>query len=438
MKTSDHDLTLRALDRLPAEETRELEAMLADDPRLAAELRATEDAMAAIWHAASPLVAAPAASFEEIQARLHPVRNRHLKAKVIGSTGWAAALALAAVLVGRQEKISPSPVVSQTTPVVLGQEVANPATPKTLVAPPIRRPGDAPQRKLRETVLALRQELRAARYGSVGPRIRVLRSPGTRGSAATSDPARALRDFLTAALTEDLARRTELPTTLTVETGWTPAAFAVLPVGSVVRHRSFPVEDFADYGLLRAANGDFYDPVTQLVWTQAEDGGGYLGEVAPVDQDLTAFEPAPAEPEPRNPRELSQKKPAETQAVKNEPNPKPAPSGYFVQGAEDEKSTLIIANLPTSDPGSQLTASVDGGATTFPLTDGAIVPGPDGIGFASFDVPASMLGNTSFGLGSRELSTSTSLGVRDVSITLVNVAGESTLILTTEPMVGGE
>ncbi len=432
MKTSHLDLTLRALDRLSPEEIRELESKLADDPHLAADLRATEDTIAAIWHAASPLVPAPSGSFREIQARLHPVRQRHFKGKAIAIGGWAAALALFAVLMERPQTARPSAVVSQEQPVAVGRESEMPAVPNT---PRTGWANDTPQRKLRETVLALQQELQATRSGSTGPRIRMLRPPATNDSAAASDPLRALRDLLTAALTEDLARRTELPTTLTVENGWTPAAFASLPVGSVVRHRSFPVEDFADYGLLTAANGDFYDPVTHLVWSPAEDGGGYLGKLAEISQDLTVFKAPSPDPAPGTSRKLPSEILAESlPVVDGNPLPTPDPSGYLVEGADAEESTLIIGNLPTTDPNSQLIASVDGGATTFPLTDGVIVPGLDGTGFASFNLPSSMMvgnlslsGNTSFSLDSRGLS-----------IIQVNSSGGSTLILTTNPAGDGE
>lgn len=407
MTTRDPHLTLRALDRLPPEDARELDSLLADDARLAAELRATEETISALWYAASPLLPAPAGSFEKIQARLHPLRQRHLKASAIAISGWAAALALVAVLMARQEPANPAALASNLPPAS--------AAPLPVVASKkasaARLGNDEPQRKLRETVLALQQNLRTARSESAGPRVRALRSPNASASAISDDPSRDLRDLISAALTENLARLTETPTTLTVETGWTPEAFAALPADSLIRHRSFPVENYFNFGLLRAENGDFYDPSTHLLWTPAADGGGYLGKLAAAGQDLTIFKLPPTGSLP--------------EVLGKTQNPDP--SGYLVQGAAAGEATLIIGNLPTTDPASQLLASVDGGATTFFLNNGVIMPGPQGLGFASFAMGDSL--NTINSLNS---------GTREMSIYQMASDGSTTLILTTEPDAGGE
>ncbi len=338
------------------------------------------------------------------------------------------------VLINRQQPEAPATVETQAPEIQPRQQA--PLPPASSVAPPVlnkRARNEDPQRKLRETVMALQQELRAARSNSAGPKIHVLRSPTASASAAASDPDRELRDLLTAALTEDLARRTEMPTSLIVETGWMPAAFAALPAGSVVRHRSFPVENFEDYGLLRAANGNFYDPVSHFLWTPAEDGGGYLGKRPPTNQDLTLFEAS--QPDSKH-REFPSEQSAKVSAVEIRSTPKPDPIGYVIQGATDEKMTVVIGNLPILKPATndnlpvtnpipQLTASLDGGLTTFPLTDGVIVPGAFGTGFASFNLPTSISANSSLGSDLRNL-------------TIYNTIGPTTVILTTSPQPGGD
>jgi hypothetical protein len=260
---------------------------------------------------------------------------------------------------------------------------------------------------LRETIRRLQESLVAARGKKTGPHIRELRPPGSVGHSLPDDQGRALLELLKTTLAENLARRTEAPVSLIVETGWLESAFAALPAGSVIRHRAFPEENFADFGLLSSPDGEFYDPVANLLWAPAPDGGGYLGHSAPADLDHSRFESIVAAPE-----KSSSPKPAESAS----------PSGYLVQSETGDGATVIIGNLPADGSVPQLVASTDGGVTTIPLTSSGFWPGLDGSGFGTFNIPNSIMGNT---------FTNTSVG--NFSISQLHPDGTSTVILTESP-----
>ncbi len=404
-------ITLRALDRLSPNEARELESELANNPALAAELRATEDAITAVWHAASPLRSAPPEALNFIHEKLHPVRNRPGLPFTLAALGWAAAVGLAFLLFIRPQTAPPIASTRETSspvPPFVSSPQGIPPRPETQ-AP-------RPDRQL-ETIRHLRQELVALRARKSGPRIRELRAPGDTASSLPGDRNRALIDLLTAALADNLARHSESPATLVVEEGWLGSDFADLPEDGVIRHRSFPAENFSDFGLLRSAEGDFYDPAAGLLWTPAQDGGGYLGRPAPGDLDLTHFGAAPDDSpivDPESPQTPSPEK--------------ASPSGYLVQSEKDGSATIIIGNLPIDGTVPELVASTDGGLTTSPLTSTGIWPGTNGTGFASFSTSTGMrnlghVGNTSANGGT----------LIDFSILQRKPDGTYTTILTDSP-----
>jgi hypothetical protein len=372
MNSSDRDLTLRALDRLPPAEARELDQWLADDPAAAASLRSLEDTITAVWLASSPLQPAPTNAFEGIRAQLHPARRRPSLFPALAALGWAAAIVLWVVRFARPDELSQ---IARGTPVVIPSSPADsPASPAALSeSPAVDNPAEA---QLRETIRRLQSSLAIARSRVSAPRIRELRAPGSAADPRADDHGSALLELLKTTLSETLARRTEIPTTLTIESGWLESTFAGLPADSVIRHRSFPEEYFADYGLLRSIDGEFYDPVAGLLWSPAPDGRGYLGRAAPAELDPSRFETHPAAP-----------------ATPHPPGLAPSPSGYLVQGGPDEESTLVIGNLPPEEPPAQLVASIDGGITTFPLTSTSYWPGADGSGFGTFSLPTSLGGD---------------------------------------------
>lgn len=396
MKSTDSSSALRSLDRLPPEEARDFESRLAGDPALAANLREWEDTVTAIWHAASPLVPAPAGSLDAVRAGLHPVRSRRGLGVFLAATGWAAALVLAILLMNRPQtrpiaKISSVPEKVALSPAPVGAPAARDSRHET-----------EPDGKLHETIRRLQSELAASHSRGAGPRIRELRPPGAAGRPG--DQARALNALLAAALAEHLARQSESPAALTVENGWLDSIFAALPPGSVIRHRSFPAENYGQYQLLRSDDGEFYDPASNLIWSPAEDGGGYLGHVAEAGFDHSAFQSADplSSPEPDPPLDKSS----------------PSPSGYLVQISDGGDATIIIGNLPLNGNLPQLVASTDGGRTTIPLSGSQVWPGGDGTGFASFSIPNSVI-NTSVNSG--------------FSILQPNENGTSTVILIGAP-----
>lgn len=366
-------ITLRALDRLSPNEAHELESELANNPALAAELRATEDTIAAVWHAASPLRSAPPEALNYIHGKLHPVRSRPGLPFTLAALGWAAAIVLAFLLFIRPQSAPPIASIKETPSPVPPSVSSPPGIPPR---PETQAP--QPDRQL-ETIRRLRQELVTLHAQRSGPRIRELRAPGDTAGSLPGDRNRALLDLLIAALADNLARHSESPATLVVEDGWLDSDFANLPEDGVIRHRSFPAENFADFGLLRSPQGDFYDPASGLLWALAEDGGGYLGRPAPGDLDLTLFDATPAVL-PKFDNESPQT-----------PSPqKSSPSGYLVQSEMEGNATIIIGNLPTNGTVPELVASTDGGRTTSPLISTGMWPGANGTGFASFSTGAGM------------------------------------------------
>lgn len=374
MKAISSDLTLHALGRLPASEAHELESKLAADPALASELRELEDRITEVWHAASPLLPAPAGCFEAVRARLHPVRHRPGLTAGLAAVGWAAAIALAATLLLK----NPPPTAGTTRP-----PATDPRTNPSILDAPADQPPPVPSQPdsnpQRSTIRRLQQELAIARQNGAGPRIHSLRPPGSRGNPPPADQARELNALLTSALAEHLARQSEVPSSLTVETGWLETLFAALPADALIRHRAFPVENFGDYGLLRSEDGDFYDPEAHMVWSPADDGGGYLGRVVAVDYNPVGFQAAPPE--------TPTKKPAV--------EPKAEPTGYLVQTGTGSDATVIIGNLPLTGETPQLVASTDGGQTTTSLSGGSLWLGANNTGFATFNLPNGLLGNFS-------------------------------------------
>ena len=404
-------ITLRALDRLPPAVAHDLDSELAQNPELSAELRATEDAIAAVWHAASPLRSAPPEALAAIHKKLHPVRSRPALPIALASLGWAAAIALAFVQFTRP---STSPAPATSAPTIAAENPTPEPSFQPLsrdIAPRPKRPRIEPDPQL-ETIRQLRHELIALRARKSGPRIRQLHAPGSPPSTNPDERNRALIELLTAALTNNLARHIETPATLVVEDGWLGADFANLPEDGIIRHRAFPADHFSDYGLLRSEDGSFYDPASGLLWTPAQDGGGYLGRVAPTDLDLAFFDatpPAPPIVDPASPAEikdnpsghLGQVAPTDHAVPSLDKSTPPAPpivapappaeikaspSGYLVQSEEGDSATIIIENLPNDGVTPQLFATTDGGLTTTPLIPTGIWTGSSNLSVGSFSV----------------------------------------------------
>lgn len=198
----------QALDRLPQAETHELDSELARSPELAAELRATEDAITSVWHAVSPLHPAPAGTLDSIHAKLHPVRSRPALPIVLAVLGWAAAITLALLLFSRPHEARPAVANNSNSP---DEPPSNTSTPDIPSRP--GKPLSDPDSQ-RDTIRRLREELATLRAQKSGPRIRELRAPGDTSRRQPSDRNRALLELLTAALGDNLARQSESPATL--------------------------------------------------------------------------------------------------------------------------------------------------------------------------------------------------------------------------------
>lgn len=417
MNSRHRDVTLHALSRLPAAATEELESALAADPDLAGELRSNEDAIAAIWQASAPLTSAPAGHYAGIREKI--ATRAVLKPRILpilATLGWAAALVMGAFLMLRPAVIRPIPTIGNArNPVQQPGRIddfgeARRSADRSVVP---RRAENSSKNRMEASLRLLQAELSAARRAARAPRVRELRAPGAArgmGGIDERDRDQEVGNLLREMLTENLARAGEAPSTLVVENGWIEQFFAALPEGALVRHRNFPADEFARFGLLRAESGDFYDPAAGLVWSPAADGGGFLGQRPAPGFDASGFSPGEMEPIPPV-----------------APSIKSAPSGFLVQSGsgENAEEMLVIGNLePQNGAPPELFASTDGGVTTVALSVNGYWPSQDGSLIGNFSVPITMSSNSA-GLSS--------LGSGPLTILRTDENGGTTVILTEAP-----
>ncbi|YCM47010.1 hypothetical protein V2O64_24520 (plasmid) [Verrucomicrobiaceae bacterium 227] len=340
-------IPLAALGKLTRQEQTSFETAMADNPDLATALREHEEIVAGLWQSASPLRTMPHSVWNEIKSEINPPSPVQFSAPGVSSwLGWAAALMVAAIwfLMSQNTPDEANPAVgSQALP--LGENTAKPDRSSRVVT---SRPDSSRQRQLFD----LREKLRTIRdadaASTASPRIVALRHPD---SPILDDPetrTQRLMDLLTMALHDDLQRINEEKVTLVIEEGW-PEAGLNLPREAVVRHRNFPVEQAEMLGLLVSEENHFYDPASSMLWMPAPDGGGFLGERAPEDLDLTQFQ-HPLEPEPQT---------METQIANLG-----VPEGYLISaGQAGESPTFILNNVNLASD----SFSVLQGGTVIPL-----------------------------------------------------------------------
>ena len=335
-----NDLPLAALGRLSKPEELELEAALAEDPQLAAELREHEEIIAGLWHSAAPLQTMPRSAWGELQERLHksktdiPITSPHFS-KWLGALGWAAALVLG-VFLWTEEKSTPQEH-AQAHEAGEGKTIT-----KTRIIDSNSGATEA-ERAVRERLKKVQEKLTTALAerdsATLASQVIELYPPGQSASDSPEIRSQRLLKLLTEALGQDLQRHDEEAVSLIIEEGWLDLALQTLPDDAKIRHRTFPAERFDDYGLLRSPEDEYFDPDSKFLWKPAPDGGGYLGSLAPENLDLSNFSNAPE--------------------IKESPDPSPSapllsdlsrPYGYLVRNEHGDSPSFVLNGInPSTD-----------------------------------------------------------------------------------------
>jgi hypothetical protein len=82
---------------------------------------------------------------------------------------------------------------------------------------------------------------------------------------------------------------TDDPVALVIERGWPLGGLAVPDENGLVRHRNFPETSWRELGMLRSANGEYFDPANRLIWSPDPEGRGFLGRTRTAADDLAGF-----------------------------------------------------------------------------------------------------------------------------------------------------
>ncbi|MEO5913832.1 MAG: hypothetical protein ABIS50_06340 [Luteolibacter sp.] len=356
MKPTDlADATARALDLLPPGDPAHPDPRLRRDPGLVDEARLTRETAADVWLAVSPLHVAPPDVLHAIMAEIDPpssvsAGNGRPLLRWLAVSGWAAAAVLAVFLWQRPEEKQPRTARS-------GQSVASSFShenpPETAPAPV------SPSRDSRRDRDILRLQTRLAEVRSVSnsntPRVMSLTAPG--GVRRTPEEARRrVQTILTNALRSALEVESGAPSdpsSLVIERGWLPGGVPVPGDGGVIRHRNFPEQNWQELGLLRSAEGEYYDSLGKTIWSADPDGRGFIGRKTNVEDDVARFTNAPAE-----------------EAIKPL-SPRTSPEGFIVENPTDRTIEVIIDQLPAPAEGTQhiiLATDSSGHAEEIPLS----------------------------------------------------------------------
>ena len=416
-----NDIPLAALGRLSKAEALELEAAIAEDPQLAAELREHEEIIAGLWHSAAPLQTMPRSAWGELQERLHkskmdtPETSPHFS-KWLGALGWAAALVLG-IFLWTGEKSTPRE----------SSQAIEPGEGKTITKTRIidSNPGATEaERAVRERLRKVQEKLTTALAerdsATLASQVIELYPPGESPVDSPEVRSQRLLKLLTEALGHNLQKLDEESVSLIIEEGWLNIALQSLPADATIRHRAFPIENFDDYELLRSPEGEFFDPSSNFIWKPAPDGGGYLGSLAPEDMDLSNFTNTPEIKEVEDPA------PTDTRLADL-----PQPSGYLVRNEHGDAPSFVLSGVnPTTDA-----ITIRQGSQTVGLEHPLLT-------FNASSAPLSATGNNI--QGSSSISGPQLLEISDFNnshiiwsepfeVIRTNAQGKPSVILTTEP-----
>lgn len=391
MKSEDMaDATARALDLLAPGDSARSGPRYVRDPRLAEEMRSTREAAAAVWLAVSPLEVAPPevlqAVLEEISPHTAPVGTTRRYLLWLAASGWAAAAVVAFLLwpksVPRDAQVADHPAsVPQTQR--LGQDLISPESAAESV-------------RVRREIGRLQERLAVVGRDAVRvPNVIGLRAPGAPRRTPEEMRAR-VQAILVGALRSALEAESGAPgdpADLVIERGW-----PVPPGDGIVRHRHFPESAWRDLGLLRSADGGYFDPAGETIWWPDADGKTFLGRKPTAGDDLAAFGLPPDLPD--------------YPVTK----PRAVPEGFVIQNPETGTAEVVIDQLPPPEPGMErfiVLTDAAGLATSFSVQNSAstqvnsstgtlVITLPSMNGLGNFQlIERSNLGPTSAGNGGR-------------------------------------
>lgn len=347
------DATARGLDLLPPGDAARSDPRLLRDPELAEEARLTRETAAAVWLAVSPLCVAPSDLLQTVMAEIHPLApatslkpRRYLTWLAV--SGWAAAAAIA-ISLWPQPLTTPAPSATKTT----AQE---PQARREIVekssAAPVPTPRDV---RLRGEVARLQKRLATLRDDSAHrtPRVMSLTAPGA-VRRTQEEAQQRVRTILTNALRSTLEAASASPSdpaSLVIERGWLPSGLTLPEDGGVIRHRHFPEQAWQELGLSRAANGDYYDASSNIVWSADPEGRGFIGRKITGDDEVARFT-------------------KESDPITAPPKTRAAPEGFIIENPVDHTTEIFVENLPELPAGKQLIVRLtdeDGRTTDIPL-----------------------------------------------------------------------
>ena len=349
MNPSDlSDATVRALNLLPPGDPAISDPRLVRDSQLVEESKRSQETAAAVWLAVSPLRVAPPNVLQEVMREIRSpestrTKTRHRSLPWLAASGWAAAAVVTIFLWPDQ-----SPKTSRR------EIVKTPAkSPSDVVPATTPTPRDA---RLRKDIVRLQDRLASFHNDPVRrtPRVMSLSAPGA--VRRSEDESRQyIQNLLTNALRSALEASSGAPSdlaSLVIERGWLPGGLPVPDDGGLIRHRHFPEQNWQELGLSRAANGNYYDPSSQIVWSPDPEGRGFIGKKFGESDNLGDFTQEPDQ---------------EFQP----PKPQALPEGFVIENPAEKTTDIFVENLPDIPAGKQLilqTTAANGTITEIPLT----------------------------------------------------------------------
>ena len=349
MNPSDlSDATIRALNLLPPGDPAISDPRLVRDSQLVEESKRSQETAAAVWLAVSPLRVAPPDVLQEVMREIrfpesNRTKTRHRSLPWLAASGWAAAAVVTIFLWPDQSpKTSRREIVK--TPARFPTDVVPATTPTSRDA------------RLRKDIVRLQDRLASFHNDPFRrtPRVMSLSAPGA--VRRSEDESRQyIQNLLTNALRSALEASSGAPSdlaSLVIERGWLPGGLPVPVDGGLIRHRHFPEQNWQELGLSRAANGNYYDPSSQIVWSPDPEGRGFIGKKIGENDNLDDF---------------SQEMDQELQP----PKPQALPEGFVIENPAEKTTDIFVENLPDIPAGKQLilqTTAANGTIVKIPLT----------------------------------------------------------------------